>query len=317
VERYGQEPWLVGSVMTETTLESALDRIGRAVGGGVLVLLVSLLGAWALGRWFTNRMRDIAGAAGSIRQLELGNAPRLPASRVRELDDTASAFNAMIDGLRWFETYVPRSLVRRLLRFGDQAVESVERDVTVMFTDLAGFTTLSERMGAAEVATFLNEHFALVDACIEAEDGTVDKHLGDGVMAFWGAPEDQPDHAVRAVRAALAIRAALTADNERRRAAGLKVARTRIGIQTGPVTVGNIGAASRVSYTIVGDSVNAASRLEDLGRTVEDAGDVVILVGDDTAVALGGLFTLRPMGKHKLRGRKGDTDVFEVMGPAG
>ena len=128
----------------------------------------------------------------------------------------------MLRGLRWFEVYVPRTLVERLLHLGAAgSLDSVEREITVMFTDIASFTAFSEGRPAAEVAAFLNRHFALVSQAIEAEGDTVDKFIGDGVMAFWGAPEAQPDHAERAARAALAIAEAIRADNRARHEAGI------------------------------------------------------------------------------------------------
>ena len=212
----------------------------------------------------------------------------------------------MVDGLRLFATYVPRSLVRRLMRQGvPRAIISVEREVSVMFTDIAGFTTTSEHMPASEVATFLNQHFTLVDACVEASEGTVDKYIGDAVMAFWGAPGEQPDHAARACRTAVAVAEALQADNALRAQKGLAPVRMRIGIHSGRAVVGDIGAPSRVNYTVIGDVVNVAERLEELARTAakEDDG-VSVLVGATTAAQLDEEFSLVSVGLHVLRGRR-------------
>ena len=108
---------------------------------------------------------------------------RLKPSRLRELDEASDAFNRMTTGLRWFETYVPRQLVHRLMA-RNSLVESEQKKVTVMFTDIDGFSTLTEHMPAAETAATLNEHFAILVECIEAKGGTVDKYIGDSVMAF-------------------------------------------------------------------------------------------------------------------------------------
>ena len=116
----------------------------------------------------------------------------------------------MIGALRRFETYVPRKLVNRLIAQGaDTEIASEEREVTVMFTDIVGFTTLSEAMSAAETANLLNRHFTLLASCIDATEGTVDKYICDSVMAFWGPPFGSTDHAAQACRAAVAIRHAL------------------------------------------------------------------------------------------------------------
>ena len=155
---------------------------------------------------------------------------------------------------------------------GDDITVSHERVMTVMFTDIRGFSTLAEHMDAKDIADLLNRHFQLLSSCIEAEGGTIDKFIGDSVMAFWGAPEQIPDHAERALRAARAIQRAVIADNRRRRETGEPILAARAGLYTGPVVVGNIGSLSRVNYTVVGDTVNVASRIEALSKDLVSAG---------------------------------------------
>src|SRR5437899_6455746 len=125
-----------------------------------------------------------------------------------------------------------------------------------MFTDIVGFTAACEKLTAREVAEYINHHLALVAACVEQEGGTIDKFIGDAVMAFWGAPGRIENPAASACRAAVAIQRALAADNKSRIAAGQKPVRVRMGIHIGPVVVGDIGAPNRINYTIVGDVVN-------------------------------------------------------------
>ena len=219
----------------------------------------------------------------------------------------------MLVGLRWFEAYVPRTLIRHLLRHSSgRKFPSVERNMTVMFTDIVGFTTLAEHRSAADTAAFLNHHFAMVTQAIEAEDGTVDKFIGDGAMAFWNAPHRHHDHPRRAARAALAIAAAIAADNQKRVARGRKPIQMRIGVHTGPVVVGNIGPEKRLNYTIVGDTVNTAQRIEQLCRDVPNGEDVVILIGDRTAAELGDEFDCQPAGRFNVRGRAEFVEVFRL-----
>ena len=221
----------------------------------------------------------------------------------------------MLAGLRAFEIYVPRTFVLRLLRIGGaSALRSEERQVTVLFTDIRGFTTLAERLSHHDLADFLNQHFALVAACVEAEDGTVDKYIGDSVMAFWGAPVAQEDQAERACRAALAVVAAIHADNAERRARGEEPVRMRIGVHTGPAIAGNIGAPGRVNYTLVGDTVNTAQRLEQLGKDFgESDGEVSVLVSAETAAKLPPKFTVTPVGTCQLRGREASIEVYRLV----
>jgi class 3 adenylate cyclase len=182
---------------------------------------------------------------------------------------------------RWFarlERYVPRTLVMRLVKEGRVGFGSEERVLAIMFTDIASFTSMCETMSAGEVAAFINQHLSLVSACVEQAGGTIDKFIGDAVMAFWGAPGRVENPAASACRAAVAIQHALAADNKRRAAEGLAPVRIRIGIHMGPVVVGDIGAPNRINYTIVGDTVNAAQRLESLGKTVDPNAEAITLV---------------------------------------
>ena len=197
----------------------------------------------------------------------------------------------MRNGLAWFETYVPRRLVGQLMANpSPDVVASRQIEVTVLFTDIVGFSRLAEQLDAAQAANLLNQHFELLAGCVGETDGTVDKFLGDGMMAFWGAPVPQPDHAARAVRAALLIRDRL------RTIDGFPPLRLRIGLHTGPALVGNIGARDRLNYTLVGDTVNVTQRLEQLGKEIAPADPMVILASAATAAHAQGLCTVEPLG---------------------
>jgi class 3 adenylate cyclase len=305
LDGYGEEPWFVGTHLELAEAAGQMGRLDVIIQIGLVILIGALILALALGRTLAEPVRRLAMAAARVRELDLDDAPNLPQGPYRELNEAAGAFSAMVAGLRWFETYVPRSLVRRLMRQGgEHAVASEERQITILFTAIVDFTARAENLPAAEVARFLNQHFALVGRCVEEQGGTIDKYIGDAVMAFWGAPERQPDHAERACRAALAIVRAIRDDNADRAAAGLVPVRLMIGIHSGPAIVGNIGAPTRINYTIIGDSVNTAERLEALAREVAvDSIDVCVLVSGDSAAKLGSAFALTPLAPHHLRGR--------------
>ncbi len=189
----------------------------------------------------------------------------------------------------------------------------MNREITVIFTDIVGFTAHSDAMDAEGVATLLNAHFGDVSAAVEAEDGTIDKFIGDSVMAFWGAPHRQPDHAQRAVRAVIAMTARIRARNADRTTQGLSPIRVRIGVHSGDAVVGNIGAPGRVNYTIVGDTVNIGSRLEQLCKEVAPDADVVALMSAATARHLGAESPHTPAGAHALRGRETAVEVFRLV----
>ena len=314
LDRYGDEPWLVTVRAPAAALTHELVRLRWAAGAGVVVLLLALAASWALARMLSAPFTRLADAAERVRGLALDRVRPLPGSPFKEVASAFRAFDAMVVGLRWFETYVPRDLVRRLVARGaGAAAESIGRQATVMFTDVVGFTRQSEEMTAPETARFLNGHFAVLAGCVNAEGGTIDKFIGDSLMAFWGAPEPAPDHAARACRAALAIRAALAADNARRRAAGAAAVRVRIGLHTGPVIVGNIGAPGRINYTVVGDTVNTANRIEGLaGKAAPDEPDAAIALSAATARAAAGAVAAVAAGTRPIRGRAGDVALYRL-----
>lgn len=314
---YGPEQLYMGVYARESEVDTtALDRVVLAGWIGLGILALALGSAVVLGRSIARPVRDLANAAQAVSTFDFRRVPQAKGSAFRELDSAAQAFNAMLGGLRWFETYVPRSLVLRLIRLGEGGVESEERQVTVMFTDIVGFTAASQKLTPHDTANFLNHHFGLIAAEIDRSGGTLDKYMGDAVMAFWGAPDEQPDHAERACRTALAIGKAVEADNRARQAGGLPPVRLRIGLHSGPAIVGNIGAPGRVNYTLIGDTVNLANRLEAYGKesVAEDEAAAVILLSATTRAQLGPAWRLEDLGAHEMRGRVGRIGVFRLLG---
>lgn len=314
LEGYGEKNLVVGRYDTLDSRFGVFTRLVQAGISGLVVLVIALIAAFVLGRVMAGRLHSLAEGAEKVRILDLEPPPVIPRSHLRELDDTAHAFNAMVSGVRRLGTYVPHSLVRDLVKpGGKEAVISAEREVTVLFTDIRDFTRQSENMPADQIAAFLNHHFTLLAQCIEDEEGTIDKYIGDSIMAFWGAPHPSEDHADRACRAALAIRKTIEQDNEIRVANGLQPVRMGIGIHCGRVIAGNIGAPGRINYTLVGDTVNTAQRLEQLCKSAgQSKAAVKILVSVEVARKLTGHYNAIPAGTHEVRGRFNTVDVFEI-----
>ena len=311
---YGKQDWTIGISFREQEIDAEVMRLRSTALAGLGILLVSVAVALFVGRRISRQVARLAEAAERVRAFDLGGVAELPDSRLRELSNAASAFNAMIAGLRWFETYVPKALVLRLMHRRETGFvfDSEEREVTVMFTDIRGFSQLAEHLGAADTAALLNEHFTLLADCIEAEGGTVDKFIGDSIMAFWGAPEEQEDHAARALRAARAVADAIHENNRRREAANLPPIRMRMALHSGPVVVGNIGSASRINYTIVGETVNIAARIEEIASSLQGADEVIALASGATAMRGVGAAPLTRLGGLALRGRSDVTDVWRL-----
>ena len=263
------KPYALTAYFDAAEISAELERITLSVMIGLAAFLAAVALAILFGNRLSSPLRKIATSASQFANLELDAYKPLPRSPVREINDQTMAMNAMHTALSQFGQYVPRELVLRLLKIDTEATRSVEREITVMFTNVAGFTAMSEHMNAADVVKLLNEHFDLLCEQISAHQGTVDKFMGDGLMAFWAAPEADAEHANHAIQAAAAIMAAFQASNGKRVSEGLEPLRLRLGIHTGRAVIGNIGGSDRHNYTVVGDIVNVASLA---GATGQGAG---------------------------------------------
>ncbi len=208
-----------------------------------------------------------------------------------------------------FGRYVSREIAAQVLAEAP-SLRGERRHISILFSDLRGFTTLSESMAAEEVAARLNEYFEAMTTAIFAHRGMVNDFVGDGIIAFFGAPLADPEHALNAVRSAAEMDRALAGLNARWGASGLPELRMGIGIHTGQVFVGNIGGAARVKYTVVGDPVNLASRVEGLNKEL----GTTILITDETRVAAGDTVDVKDRGLMAVKGRVQPVHVYELLG---
>ena len=190
---------------------------------------------------------------------------------------------------------------------GFELGEPEVRDVTVLFADIVGFTSLSERLTPSAIALILNDYLSRMTDAIFLYEGTLDKYIGDAIMAVFGAPLDMPDHAARAVKTAIEMRDRLAEFNAERKSGPLL--QIRIGINSGKAVAGEIGSINKREYTVLGDTVNTASRLE---SSVAKPG--LIVIGPNTFASVDGQFNLRPMGEFSLKGKENKVIVHEVLG---
>ncbi len=190
---------------------------------------------------------------------------------------------------------------------GFELGEPEVREVTVLFADIVGFTSLSEKLTPTAIGLILNDYLSRMTDAIFLYEGTLDKYIGDAIMAVFGAPLDMPDHAARAVKTAIEMRDRLAEFNSERKTGPLL--QIRIGINSGKAVAGEIGSINKREYTVLGDTVNTASRLE---SSVAKPG--LIVIGPNTFAAVDGQFDLRPMGEFSLKGKENRVIVHEVMG---
>ncbi|MBD8892913.1 adenylate/guanylate cyclase domain-containing protein [Labrenzia suaedae] len=299
--------WTLGTLYQAKDFGAALDQSRIVLYAAVIALCIGAFLSFLLGRLLGRPLTRLAEASARVRGLDFDGIAQLPPSRLTELDNVNAAFNGTVSALNAFARYVPRQLVKRLIEQGMTDPRQIEtREMTVVFTDIAGFTTMASRLSAEETAGFLTGYFELVSDAISAEDGTIDKYIGDGVMAFWGAPVDQPNHRELAVAFVRKLAERLDEEADKR-------IRVRVGIHTGQVVVGNIGSISRVNYTVIGDVVNVAARLQEYGKSVDPDARLIALASEETMAGVERGEGENLVGRISLRGREQETSVFRIV----
>jgi len=210
-----------------------------------------------------------------------------------------------------FGRYVSRDVYSQLMAEPARAqLGGQRREMTVLFSDMRGFTTLTEQGQPEVIVRTLNEYFTQMVEIVFLHKGTVDKFVGDMVMALFGAPLDDVDHADHAVESALDMVAELGRMNERWKAAGQPALDIGIGINSGPMIAGNIGSDAIMSYTVIGDAVNLGARLESLNKQYGTR----IIISDATRQQLKRRYVLRPLGEVVVKGKSQAVSIFEVVG---
>jgi adenylate cyclase len=300
--------WNVAAVAPESDFMSGVDestRFALIVSGGVVVLAVLM--AALMANWVAAPLVLIAREMEKVGRFLLEDAAP-PSTVFAEIAVIHGALVTMKRGLMNFAVYVPRDLVRAVLQSGRRAeLGGKTKPMTVFFSDLAGFTTLSEAMTPDALVKLLGGYFDEMTRVISVHQGTIDKFIGDAIMAFWNAPDDVADHAVLACEAALACQRKLA--EMKKDDTALRDVSARIGISTGDVLVGNIGSTGRMNYTVMGDTVNLAARLEGLGKVY----GTPILVSGACHEAAKAKIIMRHVDIVAVKGKKQGVRVYEPL----
>ena len=306
--------WVSAVVIPEQELVGFLDRYltYALVGIGVLFLVAVLL-ASLLATRIARPLKVVAADLARVGNFDLSSNP-IPASFIEEVAVVGDSVDRMKASLRSFGRYVPTDLVRDLLAQGNEArLDGRERPLTLFFSDVKGFTSVSEGMPPQRLIDALGDYLDVVTKAVGSQQGTIDKFMGDGVLAFFNAPRDDADHVVHGCRAALETQAKLAAAREGWVNGGRPPFFTRIGLHTAEVVVGNIGTPERFSYTVLGDGVNLAARLESLNK----AYGTWILASDEIQRGSGDVFEWRHVDRTAVAGRAGGTEIHELLGETG
>lgn len=300
IEHYGPSVWTVGAYLNTNLLpDDELDRIFNAMWIGLSVLCLGIIASVIVGRKVSSPVKAIVAAANTVDGGNLSTLAPLGSSHIRELDDASNAFNNMIKGLRERELirdtlgrFVPEKVASSLLT-GGGTIEVQQTEATILFCDIESFTALTESLGPVKIVAVLNAYFSAMVDILEQFEGVVTQFQGDAILATFNVPITNSAHAVNAIRAGqemLSSVEALTFDGEK-----LNI---RIGINTGPVVAGAIGAKGRLNYTVHGDAVNLAARIEEMNKTYGTR----LLISDRTTVLLPEII-FRKVGETTARGQ--------------
>jgi adenylate cyclase len=305
-----RDGWLIGTVIPEKDFMGPIEAnyVRLALAVLIAVLVVGAMAIVVSRYLFVAPLQRLMGETRKIAQFDLDDVRRVPSPLI-EIDALSNSIEQMSRGLGSFRRYLPADLVRTLMDKGVVAELGGERrTMSVMFMDLEGFTALSERMGH-RVVPILGDYFGAMSGAIQDQRGTIDKFIGDAVMAFWGAPHYDEDHPSLVCRAALDCAARmedLRGDWARR---GLPELNIRIGINSGRMVVGNIGSPDRLNYTVIGDPVNLAARLEGMNREFGTS----ILISQHTFELAKYDIIARRLDAVKVKGKSEPVAVFELL----
>lgn len=308
----------------QASLAGAIDDQGRALTLALaLVALLGLAAALAAAAFGARGVaRPLVVLAEAVRRIGKGDfETRVAPGGADEVGEVSRAVNEMTAGLKegvfvknTFKRYLSASVVDQIIKDPSSLkLGGEEREMTVFFSDMSGFTAMSETLSPRELVGLINEYLSAMTDSIFLQEGTLDKYEGDAVMAFWGAPLTQADHARRACWAALDNRSRLKEMCKDWETRGLPSFDIRIGINTGAMIVGNVGSSARMEYTVLGDAVNTGSRLEQLNKHY----GTHILISEATRNAAGGAVETREVDLIELRGKKKRIRVYELLGLPG
>ena len=306
--------WQLFVVTPVSDFTGAFDRNNRLLlAVGIVATGLSLLIIYLLSGVLSAPLERLAAKVGKIQNMD-GEALPVVRSKVREIDVLARAIDTLDSAVKSFASFVPVGLVKELLATDEKTqLGGHSRFLTILFSDLENFSSLSERIPAQTLLQHVSRHLELVTRSINQEHGTIDKFMGDGVMAFWGAPALLEDHAWRACLAALRIQRGMEVLNAAWKADGTEPLRVRIGIHSDAVLVGNIGSKERMSYTVIGDGVNIAARLEGVNKEFR----TTICISHNAFKEAGDGLCVRPIDEVAVKGRRSLVPIYELLGARG
>lgn len=310
IPQFYEQDWLIGMVIPEDDFIGPL-KANRLIDIMIsfFIMLIGILLVSKLVASVIQPMKLLIKETEKIKEFNLKGDGRV-LSRIKEIIYLSNAIYAMKNGLKAFRSYVPADLVKMLILKGEEARLGGEKKLIVtFFSDISDFTAITNKTDPNQLLEQMGDYFAALTHIITEEKGTIDKYIGDSIMAFWGAPMTVDEPCVHAARAALKCMEKVKALNAEWQKQGKYPLHTRIGIHVGEAIVGNVGSIDRMNYTAVGEAVNIASRLEQLNKTYATH----ILVSSVIYEALNHQFEFRQVDEVILKGLKQKEFVYELV----
>ncbi len=306
--------WYLGFYIPEKVLFSnAYWHFYMAIGILVVVMIISVILSIILARSASKPIEGLVLFAQKIGRLDFDHKI-ISVSKITEIKNLSDSMRLMQIGLQSFIRYLPKEMLKSLFDAGSEAkVNVIEKDLTIMFTDIANFTSYAEILDPKELVLQLNEFLGCFTSAIYKNRGTVDKYIGDAVMAFWNAPSEVENHALKACKAAFQGLYNLSYLQKEWARLNKPIFKVRVGIHTGRVILGNIGTEERLSYTIIGDKVNLTSRLEGLNKIY----GTTVLISDATLKECKNQLVTRPIDLVAVKGKAKGILIHELLGFVG
>ena len=306
--------WYVCLYVPEKVLFSnAYWHFYLAIGILAAVMIISVILSLVLARSASKPIESLVQLAQKIGRLDFTHKVRAD-SKIIEIKNLAHSMNLMQIGLQAFTQYLPKDVLKSLFDAGTSAIPGgKEKDVAIMFADIVNFTHYSENLSPNDLVLQLNEYLGCFSSVIIRNQGTVDKYIGDAVMAYWNAPRNCDDYAFKACKTAIQGLQKLSFLQEKWVRLNKPIFKARVGINTGNVVLGNIGTEEHLSYTVIGDNVNLASRLEGLNKVY----GTTIMISDVTLKGCGDRLVTRPIDLVGVKGKDKKIMVHELLGIAG
>lgn len=290
-------------------LGDILLTIYQTIAISLVILILFIFIVMYLSKKISRPIRTITQQIKSIETLQL-DIEISEDSQITEIRAVQHSLNSLKIALSSFIKYIPVDLVKRLIELNQEAkIGGREKDLAIMFTDIENFTTISEAMHPSDVATELSEYFDVINRVIKQKYGTIDKYIGDGVLAFWGAPKEVENPILLAVQSLIEIEKEIKKFNIHREKENKAPFKTRIAVHYGKTLVGNIGSKDRLNYTIIGDSVNITARLEAINKQY----GTYNIISDEVYAHIKGMYKTQYLDSISLKGKTKVTKFYTII----